>query len=230
MQAAAVEYVQTKKRKRMERLARELGMPLPELDDAAPPPEPAAALKALRAAEHTDVAAAAAMRAVAIESAHAMSTVAPLVEAEVVKQRGTALESVALDAYGDARGTAVTQRNDHMLYLRNHQYILGGRIDGWDAATHTLIEVKNRRRMWATVPEYDLIQVRVYLAMLAAKPDATPAATGLLLEKFPDGSTRETRVHHEAQAWARIHTGLVRVAQRFASVTADDVRTLITSI
>lgn len=134
--------------------------------------------------------------------------------------RGVQLEGGALDAYAAAHGTAVTQRNAVMHYLRTPTYVVAGKIDGWDAARGRVVEVKNRKRAWATVPQYDVIQLRVYLEM-------TGAAEGVLVDRFPDGTSRETIVTRTAHEWAPIHDGLCAFAARFAALTPEEVATLV---
>lgn len=172
----------------------------------------------------------------------------------VAMARGSALEAAALDGYEARRGpgTVVGARNARMTYLRTPRYVVGGRIDGYDAARRVVIEAKNRKRAWASPPAYDLVQVRVYVRMLAeedakakarakagAKRTATddaeeaaepPPITGILLERFPDGSTRETVVEDDPEAWAAIHAGLEAVADRFAALTEADVAALVAAV
>lgn len=152
-----------------------------------------------------------------------------LVQAGIVQavqtQRGAVLEEVALDAHEVATRAVIGHRNTKMMYLRTPHYVIGGRIDGYDAAANRVVEVKNRKRVWAKVPTYDLVQLRVYVQMMGAKHEG---ATGMLLDRFPDGSTRETVLECDPAEWERIHALIMdKVVARFQALTRDDVVTLV---
>lgn len=156
---------------------------------------------------------------------------AAVVEAGVVQavqtMRGHALEAVALDAFEATSGTVVKQRNAKMMYLRTANYVIGGRIDGFDEEARRVVEVKNRRRMWASPPTYDLIQLRVYLKMMSS---TCPDVSGVLLERFPDGSSKETAVANTEEDWAPIHKGLLAVKRRFEAVTEEEVERVVAAV
>lgn len=153
----------------------------------------------------------------------------PVLEAAIVKERGARLEQAVLNDYERKHDTKVGMRNSQRYQLLGDVYVITGYIDGFDSAQNVLIEVKNRRRHWRTVPVYDLTQMRVYLAML------TPAVTdklvqGKLVERFPDGSVRETSVSVCPKEWERIHTALCSVAQRVQALTEADVIGMVRSL
>jgi hypothetical protein len=153
-----------------------------------------------------------------------------LLEAGIVQAvqmaRGTALEAKALDTYEKDKRTTVSHRNAKMVYLRTPHYVIGGRIDGYDATKRCVLEVKNRKRAWTTPPSYDLVQLRVYLKMLNAKEGSTDIS-GVLVERFPDGTTRETPMVHDEAEWAPIHDALVRVKTRLDGLTRDEIVRII---
>lgn len=142
--------------------------------------------------------------------------------------RGQVMEAATLDAYEESAHATVSQRNTHMMYLRTKDYVIGGRIDGFDAAKNCVVEVKNRRHARATVPAYDLIQLRVYLQIVASQRGAVPGVTGMLVEQFPDGQLRNTEIVQDESEWEPVHTALVKVAARYAATTRDVVAALIT--
>lgn len=160
-------------------------------------------------------------------SAERTAAVAEAVAAQVRMQRGAVLEAATLDAHEAEARVVVSARNTVMLYLRTPDYALGGRIDGFDAEANTVVEAKTRARKWGAPPAYDLVQLRVYLAVLAGQRGAKPGLRGRLLERFPDGTSRTTEIEHDAAEWARIHEALLRVVARFRAVTTDDVRALV---
>jgi hypothetical protein len=154
-----------------------------------------------------------------------MSVLKPVVEASVIKERGTRMEAAVLDTYEAAHATKVGMRNDKRMHLRAATYTITGCIDGFDELKSQIIEVKNRRRLWARVPEYDIIQVRVYLAILASCKDV-PLLSGKLVERFPGGDVRETLVPHCLEEWARIDSELTALAERVQTMTEDSIRDL----
>lgn len=147
-----------------------------------------------------------------------------VIEAGIVKERGARLEQAVLNDYERKHDTKVDMRNSQRYQLLGDLYVITGYIDGFDSAQNVLIEVKNRRRHWRTVPVYDLTQMRVYLAMLK------PEVTGKLVERFPDGSVRETSVSACAKEWERIHTALSSIAQRCKALTEADVVGMVRSL
>ena len=147
----------------------------------------------------------------------------PVIEAAIVKERGARLEQAVLNDYERKHDTTVDMRNSQRYQLISDVYVITGYIDGFDSAQNILIEVKNRRRHWRTVPVYDLTQMRVYLAMLK------PEVTGKLVERFPDGSVRETSVSACPKEWERIHQALCGIVKRFQALTEADVIGLVRS-
>jgi hypothetical protein len=154
-----------------------------------------------------------------------MSVLKPVVEASVIKERGTRMEAAVLDTYEASHATKVGMRNDKRMHLRAPAYTITGCIDGFDELKSQIIEVKNRRRLWARVPEYDIIQVRVYLAILAFN-EKLPLLSGKLVERFPGGDVRETLVPHCLEEWARIDAELTALAERVQTMTEDSIREL----
>jgi hypothetical protein len=158
---------------------------------------------------------------------------------EVQLRRGVAMEAAILDD-AQERPSVLTQqgaatvvlsdRNATMRFLRTPRYVIGGRIDGYDAASRCVVEVKTRRRAWATPPRYDLAQLRVYVHMLrseARTPEERDAIFGLLVERFPDGKTRDTRLSYDADEWAALDAGLMRAADRFDALSLASVSALV---
>lgn len=206
---------------------------------AATTPAVAAAIEtgvAAAAAASSDADVAAAIRAAVtsgVDAATATATatadlalVAAGITQAVQMARGVVLESAALDRYEKDKGAAVTERNARMVYLRTPAYVLGGRIDGYDAARKCVVEIKNRKRFWATPPAYDLIQLRVYVKMLQEK-HGDAAIAGALVERFPDGTTRETPLAHDDAQWSAIHDALLAVRARYDALTLEDVTDLV---
>jgi hypothetical protein len=130
------------------------------------------------------------------------------------KKRGREEEAGDLDALAKRRSLAVTERNTEMVFKTLGLCRIGGRCDG-RLPDGTIVESKHRRRMWPSVPEYDIIQLRAYLELY-------DAPRGLLVERFPDGSTRETPVERAASEWAPIQDALDTTARIMRSINSED--------
>ena len=63
---------------------------------------------------------------------------------------------------------------------------------------------KTRRRFWANVPEYDIVQLRCYMKL-------TKRRAGILNERFPNGDSRITNVEWSDAIWADIEAELLKV-------------------
>jgi hypothetical protein len=150
---------------------------------------------------------------------------------DIVMRRGVALEAPTLDASQQCTGSVVSERNTTLRLLRTPWYTIGGRVDGYDKALRRVIEVKVRRRFWSAPPPYDLVQLRVYMHMLQSETiGETEAVSGMLLERFPDNTTRETILlldETDAFEWDRIHQALMRVSESFARLDDHSVRALV---
>lgn len=141
-------------------------------------------------------------------------------EAQATKKRGREGEDQDLNALAKRRSVAVTERNTSMKYKSFKEYTLGGRCDGV-MDNGTIVESKRRKRFWANVPEYDIIQLRAYLEIYGA-------TDGVLSENFPDGSNRETFVKADAEEWATIHEGLCEAAEAMRALqTKEDLMVLV---
>lgn len=97
-------------------------------------------------------------------------------------------------------------------------FVLGGRVDGWQPDTRTVVEIKTRRRAWTQVPAYDRRQLEVYLKL-------TEAREGLLVEHLPGGRLRETVVEPlSPRTWnATVTTPLRHVLTGWRMWTEADV-------
>lgn len=150
---------------------------------------------------------------------------------DIVMRRGVALEASTLDASQQCTGSVVSERNTTLRLLRTPWYTIGGRVDGYDKALRRVIEVKVRRRFWSAPPPYDLVQLRVYMHMLQSETiGETEAVSGMLLERFPDNTTRETILlldETDAFEWDRIHQALMRVSESFSRLDDHSVRALV---
>jgi len=145
------------------------------------------------------------------------SSVVSVIGSEVQKRRGTHMESKAEDDHAETTGKEITNRNSSTRY-ECPEYTIFGYIDGMQDGC--VVETKNRKRVWREPPEYDLVQLRCYMKM---KGDLD----GLLLERFPNGSTRETKLKWNSAEWEPIHSSLCSVAHEINTMTAERAETII---
>lgn len=186
-------------------------------------PNDAEAVQNAREAEV--VAADTAARAAVISDAQNPKALEAIAKEAVQKRRGRDEEDSLLDVHAKRQNTDVKQRNTHMVYLRTESYVIGGRCDGVDS-DGVIVELKNRRNWFAEAPEYDIIQLRVYMKAYGAQK-------GRLVEFHQRGvlGPRETDVVHDETEWAAIHDRLVATANQLRAIrTADDVEALLDEI
>jgi hypothetical protein len=122
------------------------------------------------------------------------------------------LKGLASSAFGKTTEKEVVnkeklEQNNRRLYSLsvNQNILLIGRIDGF--RNGRLVEVKNRlHRLFEAVPEYERIQIQIYLEMLKL-PEAT-------LLQYYGGQSKETIIGRDQLWW---NTFLVPKLQRFHS-------------
>jgi hypothetical protein len=119
------------------------------------------------------------------------------VRGQVAKRRGLANEDSILNTYETARAVKVTERNTKTLKKDMGTWTLVGRCDGYVAAENRIVDSKDRTRMWPQVPLYDEIQLRCYMTLYDAKESE-------LIERFPNGTTRQTVYPADAAKWATL--------------------------
>ena len=133
---------------------------------------------------------------------------------DIHKQRGTKNENEVLNQYEAQTKTEVTERNTCMRYANCGSYKLCGRIDGYVASLNRIVDSKERSVHWPEVPVYDEIQLRVYMELMKC-PEAE------LVERFPNGTKRNTVFKRDAAQWTMIHEKLVKAAAELAAASKD---------
>jgi hypothetical protein len=133
---------------------------------------------------------------------------------EVAKKRGLNNEDKILNTYEAERKVVLTERNTRMLRMETELFTLVGRTDGFVAEQNRVVDSKDRTRFFTTPPEYDIIQLRVYMRMLNATDSE-------LIEKFPKNPTRHTVYTNDAEEWANIEASLNTVTRRMVDILAD---------
>jgi hypothetical protein len=145
------------------------------------------------------------------------------VQHTVSVDRGIRAEPMIIDAVESRIGAPITQRNEEIRYMVVGGAVrIGGRADGVDESTGTIVEAKNRRRGWLGVALYELVQADVYMRLYGL-------GRCTLVEQLGD----ETREHHIAACddrWADIERRLVAFAAAYRAwspevwATSDDLR------
>lgn len=133
-------------------------------------------------------------------------------------KRGAVQEPVILDTLQTKSNVLIDKRNDKYYIQYSKSYALGGFTDGQTA--DTVVEVKSRRRKWNRPPIYDLLQTFCYMHL--AKKEK-----GMLVEKFMDGTVRETEIHWNQQVWDVIDESLTTIASKVMLASADHMQTLL---
>jgi hypothetical protein len=149
-------------------------------------------------------------------SPEAAAAAAEVAVQAVTKERGRRMEASVLDSLP----AKISQRNTVMRYYRCPEFSIGGRIDGWDEEAGMVIEVKTRRRWWATPPAYDICQLQVYQRIHGGVP-------GRLVEHMPGGHIRETVQPWDEEAWLALEARIKAVAARERAMTKEQVEALV---
>ena len=138
-----------------------------------------------------------------------------LVEEAVQKKRGREEEDEVINDAEKRLNIKVSDRNTKSGSLRGENYLVLGRVDG--ISDEDIVEIKTRKNWFSVPPEYDLVQLRVYLRMFRK-------AKGLLIEENRDrGLTRETRLENCDNAWESIDRALISSANLLHNCSEDDI-------
>jgi hypothetical protein len=161
----------------------------------------------------------------------------------VAQQRGVRREARSVEAYVESRPhrPVITQRNTENLRFAFPSFLLRGRMDGYDAATRTIVEIKTRATDLRAggPPEHDVIQVRCYmelktLMLRAADPSAAAIERAEISEHVPGDTAammttsssaaapRVTLVLRDEAAWRDILDGLAGAVADVERVRRND--------
>lgn len=120
------------------------------------------------------------------------------VESKITKDRGTRLESKAVNDFGKAKGIEIDHPILPELFYREmeHEGVKWSVCGKVDAETEdSIIEVKNRKNRFMC-PEYDYIQLQTYL-FIRNKP------RGILLERLR-GENKESCFEFDEELWQEL--------------------------
>lgn len=139
-----------------------------------------------------------------------------LAEEAVQKKRGRDEEDEVLNDAELRMDTKIQQRNTEIGSLLFDNYRICGKVDG--IMDDCIVEVKTRKRWFGQPPEYDIIQLRVYLKMFNK-------LRGLLIEENRDlQKRRETKIDNTKEDWDVIGNALNEVALKLLNANEDDVK------
>ncbi len=141
-----------------------------------------------------------------------------LVEQLICKKRGREEETAVLDSAAKRHCSPVTARNTKKGRLEEPDFVVVGMCDGIMEDGVGVIEVKKRRNWFKAPPEYDIIQLRIYLRMYGLP-------RGMLLEEQMNGELRrETVVENSDEEWEKIRAALSIAASAITSAKPEDLR------
>lgn len=133
---------------------------------------------------------------------------------QVSKRRGLQNETSILNTYETQQKVQVIDRNTKTLRKDYGKFRIIGRIDGYVESERRIVDSKDRTRKWATVPSYDEIQLRCYMNM-------TGATEAELIERFPDGTMRNTKFLNDPEIWASLQTDIEAAVAQMNSMLGD---------
>jgi hypothetical protein len=137
------------------------------------------------------------------------------VRGQVAKRRGLSNEESILNTYETARAVKVTERNTKTIKKDMGTWTLVGRCDGYVASENRIVDSKDRTRIWPQVPLYDEIQLRCYMALYDAKESE-------LIERFPNGTTRQTVYPADPAKWATLVTAVDKGMEALRRAKEDE--------
>jgi hypothetical protein len=143
------------------------------------------------------------------------------IQGKIQTQRGVKMEATAIREY-DARHrvveatVAITK-----TYIETDDYGIVGIIDHYDGVR--VVEIKNRKTYWRTPPEYDLIQLLIYMKMYGG-------CNGVLVEKFSDRAPRETELIWDERRWEELHTKIVAECRKIETLTEEQVTKMLLGV
>lgn len=130
---------------------------------------------------------------------------AKVVEQAVQKKRGRDEEDDVLEDAARRHQMAIHARNERKAQLEERDFTIIGICDGI-MANGSIVEVKKRRNWFNKPPEYDIVQLRVYLRLYGLR-------RGLLIEEQLNGDKRrETAVEDCPAEWESICQALSQCA------------------
>ena len=142
------------------------------------------------------------------------------IRSRVNMARGVKLENVSLDQLELEHGISVSKRNSKLYKYECEKFKLSGKIDGYDDKNECVIEIKNRVKFVKNPPHYDMIQCVIYMKLTNSKKC-------LLVECFPDKSTRQTLIEWNQNEYEGIHENLCDLVNKIRKMTKNEVIELI---
>jgi hypothetical protein len=143
------------------------------------------------------------------------------IRGKIQTQRGIKMEATAIREYDARHQVAETTVTITKTYIETDDYGIVGVIDHYDGTR--VVEIKNRKTYWRTPPEYDLIQLLVYMKMYGG-------CNGVLVEKFSDRAPRETELIWDERRWEELHTKIVAECRKIETLTEEQVTKMLLGV
>jgi hypothetical protein len=140
-----------------------------------------------------------------------------VVEQAVQKKRGRDEEDAVLDCAAVRHCAPIVSRNEETARLEMADFVIVGRCDGILEDGGGIVEVKKRRNWFGRPPEYDIVQLRVYMRLFNLP-------RGILIEEQLNGDKRrETVVEHCEEEWERICDALSLCAKELCEAKVPTI-------
>lgn len=142
-------------------------------------------------------------------------------KSRVQMARGVKLEHLSIEQLQLELNINITKRNTKLYKFESRDlYTLSGKVDGIDEDKKCVIEIKNRIKYMEQVPYYDIIQCIVYMKL-------TDLKQCLLVECFPDKTTRKTTIEWNQDKFDSINDELCKLVCKIRKLTRREISELI---
>lgn len=137
---------------------------------------------------------------------------------ELNKRFGTHHEDEVTECVGKMLQLDISKTNKFVKKMIGNvdgiKVLVGGRLDGYDAKTDTIFEIKNRMRGLVGVPEYEKVQLMTYMYIMEKK-------TGMLVERHKTDVKMHT-VEFDEGAWEKISEECLAFAKDLLDIMRDE--------
>jgi hypothetical protein len=136
-----------------------------------------------------------------------------------LQRRGEVQEATVLDVVAARERTTVAERNASVERYVGENYVVVGRVDGV-TEDGCIVEVKTRKNWFARPPDYDVVQLQVYLRLRGAQEGVLEESS----QRDP-GLWRSTKVTCNDQEWEQIDEQLREASREIREASLETART-----
>jgi len=133
-------------------------------------------------------------------------------------QRGVQQEATILDQVALREGQEIYERNQTFFRHNEEDFTIIGKVDGI-MSDHRVVEVKTRTKWYSSPPQYDIVQLQVYLKL-------TGLSSGILEERLQSNMTerRETPITCPDADWHAILAGLRTAVRDIQNASVEGIK------